>query len=485
MSIRRRAGRAANSISSPRTRPARRSGRACRSPGPRCRRRSSRACGRAPRRRWAARRGAARRDAHNPRPPARRASRHTRRSRREASASRDPDPRRASRARRPAFAKRARGTITRASSAARIHRSTTAIASARTPRASSSSRCTQRRRPRRRPPAPERPRSWARRGIRGSRRSKPSRAISTTPSDATTRPSIAVSSRSSRSTAASGDSPASTRPPGRVHSPAAGGRAAPHEQGRARADPPRPPPPPRCGAVRLAGGRARDDSIARWTDSRSCARSRKTGETRSTPSRGRARWPTSRDVARLAARVVELSAAYNDPGRARARHARRRRRSAGLLVRARRPEGRRGRARARGGARDLPLDRTLRVLDLGAGSRRDDLGSRARARGRGLRRGDRGDLGRRRTREALELATAILRARGGREGAVELRVPGRLRVPPPGPLRSVGSIRRGPGRPGAERARRVVAGRRSAGNVTPRCCALCSTSAPKTKEPSS
>jgi predicted O-methyltransferase YrrM len=131
-------------------------------------------------------------------------------------------------------------------------------------------------------------------------------------------------------------------------------------------------------------------------------------------------WPTSHDVARLAARVQELSAAYNDPTRARA--------------------GAREAGAARLGfsfPRDVPKgaaavrelvatgalagERPLRVLDLGAGLGASTWGLARALRAAGSRRAIEAtwidsDA------EALELGASLLRARADREGDVELRV---------------------------------------------------------------
>ena len=166
-------------------------------------------------------------------------------------------------------------------------RSTTAMASARTTRASSSSRCAQRtsaasslararpvaRRheefvdsssghPRARSP---RPRAARRRALR-----------SPSPRGARGRPPPRATPRLRRG-----------RPGASIRRRLAAARVAPGA--RARAGRPRRRPPPRRGPVRLAVGPARGDSIAGWKDTRSCARSKTTGETRSTPLRARAR----------------------------------------------------------------------------------------------------------------------------------------------------------------------------------------------------
>jgi SAM-dependent methyltransferase len=140
-------------------------------------------------------------------------------------------------------------------------------------------------------------------------------------------------------------------------------------------------------------------------------------------------WPTSRDVARLASRVVTLSAAYNDPARASASM-----RDAGparlgfSFVR----DVPKGAAAVRElvstGAvgLDLRLDRSpLRVLDVGAG-----LGATTWGLVRALAAS--GAQGRVEATwldsdpDALALAAAIVRARDGRQGAVELRVQTRV-----------------------------------------------------------
>ena len=130
-------------------------------------------------------------------------------------------------------------------------------------------------------------------------------------------------------------------------------------------------------------------------------------------------WPTTRDATRLAARVVELSAAYNDPARARAAMRDAGAARLGFSFARDVPKGA-GAVRELVAARALPFDRTLRVLDLGAGLGATTWGlARALAAG-----GFRGTLEATWVDadvEALDLATAILRARGGREGPVELR----------------------------------------------------------------
>src|SRR5580704_397844 len=77
-------------------------------------------------------------------------------------------------------------------------------------------------------------------------------------------------------------------------------------------------------------------------------------------------WPTSWDVAELAGRVAELSAAYNDPARARASMRDAGSARLGFSFARDVPKGAAAvRELVATGA--LPLDRTLRVLDLGAG----------------------------------------------------------------------------------------------------------------------
>ena len=188
------------------------------------------------------------------------------------------------------------------------------------------------------------------------------------------------------------------------------------------------------------------------------ARSKTTGETRSTRVARSRGWPTSRDVARLAARVVELSAAYNDPARARAAV-----RDAGA---------------ARLGfsfARDVPKGAAAVRELVAAGAlpcrpaaarprprrraRGDHVGPGARARRGGLRGGDRGHLGGLRRRGA-RAGHGILRARRqpARARSRSRCAPGRCHAG--APLSApVGSVRRRPGRAGPERARRGLSGR--------------------------
>jgi ribosomal protein RSM22 (predicted rRNA methylase) len=131
-------------------------------------------------------------------------------------------------------------------------------------------------------------------------------------------------------------------------------------------------------------------------------------------------WPTSHDVARLAARVQELSAAYNDPNRARAGAREAGAARLGFSFPRDVPKGAAAvREVVATGA--LARERPLRVLDLGAG-----LGASTWGLARALR-----AAGSRQAidatwidsdAEALEVGASLLRARAGREGDVELRV---------------------------------------------------------------
>ncbi len=145
-------------------------------------------------------------------------------------------------------------------------------------------------------------------------------------------------------------------------------------------------------------------------------------------------WPTSRDVARLAARVVALSAAYNDPARASASM-----RDAGAarlgfsFVRDV-PKGAAGvRELVATGA--LRLDRPLRVLDMGAGIGATTWGL-VRALAASGARGAVEAMWLDSDAEALALGTAVLRARGGKQGSVDLSVQTRV-----GSIASAGSGR--------------------------------------------
>jgi hypothetical protein len=131
-------------------------------------------------------------------------------------------------------------------------------------------------------------------------------------------------------------------------------------------------------------------------------------------------WPTSREVAKLAARVVELSAAYNDPARARASVREGGAARLGFSFARDVPKGAAGvRELVATGA--LRLDRTLRVLDVGVGLGATTWGvvrALVAAGARGTVEATWLDS----DAEALDLGTAILRARAGRQGPVELRV---------------------------------------------------------------
>jgi ribosomal protein RSM22 (predicted rRNA methylase) len=90
-------------------------------------------------------------------------------------------------------------------------------------------------------------------------------------------------------------------------------------------------------------------------------------ETLDAVARSRA-WPTSRDVAKLAARVGELSAAYNDPARARAAVRDAGAARLGFSFARDVPKGAAAvRELVATGALRLSADRPLRVIDLGAG----------------------------------------------------------------------------------------------------------------------
>jgi hypothetical protein len=130
-------------------------------------------------------------------------------------------------------------------------------------------------------------------------------------------------------------------------------------------------------------------------------------------------WPTGRDVAKLAAQVVELSAAYNDPGRARAAMRDAGAARLGFSFPRDVPKGAAA-VRELVAAGALRLDGTLRVLDLGAGLGASTWGlarALAAAGFSGAIEATWVDA----DREALELGTSIVRGRGGREGEVELR----------------------------------------------------------------
>ncbi|HEX4446828.1 MAG TPA: small ribosomal subunit Rsm22 family protein [Polyangiaceae bacterium] len=131
-------------------------------------------------------------------------------------------------------------------------------------------------------------------------------------------------------------------------------------------------------------------------------------------------WPSSRDPAKLAARVVELSAAYNDPARARA--AMREAGAARLGFSFARDVPKAAAAvRELLAAGALPFDRPLRVLDLGAGLGASTWGLARALKAAGATAGldvtwvDNDG-------EALDLGAAILRARAGGADAVEIRL---------------------------------------------------------------
>ncbi len=131
-------------------------------------------------------------------------------------------------------------------------------------------------------------------------------------------------------------------------------------------------------------------------------------------------WPTSRDVARLGARVAELSAAYNDPKRARSGVRESGAARLGFSFARDVPKGAAA-VRELVAAGALPLDRTLRVLDLGAGLGATTWGL-ARALGAAGAPAIIEAIWVDSDSEALELGAAIVKERAGREGPVELRV---------------------------------------------------------------
>src|SRR5579863_3334869 len=131
-------------------------------------------------------------------------------------------------------------------------------------------------------------------------------------------------------------------------------------------------------------------------------------------------WPTTRDVAKLAARVVELSAAYNDPARARAAIRDAGAARLGFSFPRDAPKGAAA-VRELVACGALPRDRPLRVLDLGAGLGATTWGLARALAAAGCRQALEAtwvdsDA------EALDLGTSILRAKGGREGAISLQV---------------------------------------------------------------
>jgi Mitochondrial small ribosomal subunit Rsm22 len=142
-------------------------------------------------------------------------------------------------------------------------------------------------------------------------------------------------------------------------------------------------------------------------------------------------WPTSRDVAKLAAKVDALSAAYNDPARARAAMRDAGAARLGFSFPRDVPKGAAA-VRELVGTGALRLDRPLRVLDLGAGLGATTWGLvralDAMAEQRAARSGGPPEGGvveatwMDADAEALQLAEAIVRARQGRAGALELQV---------------------------------------------------------------
>lgn len=145
-------------------------------------------------------------------------------------------------------------------------------------------------------------------------------------------------------------------------------------------------------------------------------------------------WPTGRDVTKLAARVVELSAAYNDPARARAAVRDAGAARLGFSFPRDVPKGAAA-VRELVAASALRLDRTMRVLDLGAGLGASTWGlarALAAAGHAGAIEATWVDV----DGEALELGTSIVKARGGREGQVELRA--RTRTAPLGAVAGLG-----------------------------------------------
>lgn len=131
-------------------------------------------------------------------------------------------------------------------------------------------------------------------------------------------------------------------------------------------------------------------------------------------------WPTSREVAKLAARVVELSSAYNDPGRARAAVRDAGAARLGFSFPRDVPKGAAA-VRELVACGALPAGRPLRVLDIGAGLGATTWGLARALAAAGFAEAIEAtwvDT----DAEALDLGTAILRAQGGRQGTVELRV---------------------------------------------------------------
>jgi predicted O-methyltransferase YrrM len=148
-------------------------------------------------------------------------------------------------------------------------------------------------------------------------------------------------------------------------------------------------------------------------------------------------WPTSRDVARLGARVAELSKAYNDPARARAPMSDAGPARLGFSFPRDVPKGAAAaRELVATGALRLDPGRPLRVLDLGAG-----LGATTWGVARALEAsGARGAVEATwldADAQALDLGAAVVRARQATERPVELVV--RTRV---GPLVMAGALGR-------------------------------------------
>jgi SAM-dependent methyltransferase len=131
-------------------------------------------------------------------------------------------------------------------------------------------------------------------------------------------------------------------------------------------------------------------------------------------------WPTTGDVAKLAAHVVALSSAYNDPGRARAAVRDAGAARLGFSFPRDVPKGAAA-VRELVACGALPRGRPLRVLDLGAGLGATTWGLARALAAAGFAEAIEAtwvDT----DAEALDLGTAILRARAGRQGTVELRV---------------------------------------------------------------
>jgi SAM-dependent methyltransferase len=147
-------------------------------------------------------------------------------------------------------------------------------------------------------------------------------------------------------------------------------------------------------------------------------------------------WPATGDVAKLAARVAELSAAYNDPARASAAMRDAGAARLGFFFARDVPKGAAAvRELVATGAVGLRPAKPLRILDLGAGLGATTWGL-ARALGAGGAEGALDATWVDPDGEALALGAAVVRAREGCAGAVRLRV--QTRVAPltaPGPGR--------------------------------------------------